>query len=90
MAVAAKDSNNVNAITGLLNTNGSTVQRAYADATSHSLSVQDATTGSDAGNDAAKHDSNNVPTWIAVSEVDGITPVPIFIDSSNQLLIDSS
>ena len=90
MANAAKDNNKVSAITGVLNTNGTTVSRIEIDPTTHVLDINDGVTGSDFGADLAARDANSVPVLIAVSEVDGVTPVPVYVDSDGKLLIDTT
>ena len=90
MAVAKKDDNLINTMTGVLNTNGTTITRIKIDPTSHVLDVSDGTSGSDLGADNAVRDDNFVPVLIAVSETDGSTPVQLYIDSNGKLLIDST
>lgn len=89
MANASIDSNSRASLTGLLNTNGSTITRVKIDATTHALSVDDAASGSDAGGVVAT-DSNGRPIVFAVSSADGITPVPLYVNSSGMLLINSN
>lgn len=90
MANARIDDNGRRTITGLLNTDGSTITNLTVNPTTHALSQSDGTTGSDLTGANAKFDANNKPTLIGVSEVDGITPVPVYINSSGQLLVDST
>ena len=90
MAQIKKDDNQVPAIAGVLNTDGTTVTRIKIDASTHILDVSDGTTGSDLGADRAARDDNGEPVFIATSESDGTTPVPLYVNSSGQLLIDSN
>lgn len=90
MADAAIDANSKAAITARLNTNGLTVTRIKADATTHAMQIDDNTTGSDNGGVNAATDSNDRPTMTAVSEADGVTLVALYVDSSGNLLVDST
>ena len=49
-----------------------------------------ASTGSDHGPTNALRDENNVPTLMAVSSADGVTPVVVYADSNGNLLIDNN
>lgn len=75
---------------GVLNTDGATPTRVKIDPTTHILDIEDNTTGSDLGNDLAARDNSGVPVLIAVSSVDGVTPVPLYVNSSGQLLIQTT
>lgn len=90
MADASIDANSNATITGRLNTNGTTVTRVQVDPSTHALSVDDNTTGSDHGGTIAATDSNGRPTMFAVSNADGVTLVALYVNSSGELLIDSS
>lgn len=90
MADAVKDANGVAAMTGVLNTNGTSIVRIKADPITHLLEVGDGTTGTDHGPAVAIKDGNSVATLMAVSSVDGKTPVVLYVDSSGNLLVDSS
>ena len=90
MAEAARDENNVPTLTAVLDSDGATVTRVEADPTSHVISVDDNTTGSDNGPDRAVRDENFVTTLIGVSSVDGVTPVAVYANSDGELLIDSN
>jgi len=87
---AERDDNNIPTIIAVLNTNGTTVGVVDANPTTHSLSVDNNTTGSDNGPTRALRDENFVPTLIAVSSVDGVTPVALYVDSDGKLLIDET
>lgn len=88
MADASIDENSRATLTARLNTNGLTVTRVQADASTHVLSVNDGTSGSDNGGTFAATDSNGRPTVFAVSSADGVTLVALYADSSGNLLID--
>lgn len=88
MANASIDENSKATLTALLNTNGATITRVQADASTHVLAVSDAHTGSDNGGTFAATDSNGRPTAFAVSSADGVTLVALYADSSGNLLVD--
>lgn len=90
MADAKLDENGRQAITGLLNTNGTTIVRVTADPTTHGLSADDDTTGSDNGGTNAHLDDNYRPTMFALSSAGDGTKVALYVDSTGHLLIDSS
>lgn len=90
MADAQLDENGRYSMTGLLDSDGSTITRVTADPTSHALSVDDDTTGSDNGGSYAHLDDNYRPTTYALSSADGVTKVALYVDSTGHLLIDSS
>ena len=92
MADSKRDENRVPTITGVLNSDGTTIVPIQIDPTTHALTVGDGTSGSDNGPSGgnALRDNNRVPVLMAVSESDGTTPVPIYADSSGSLLIDSN
>ena len=92
MSNAKKDGNYVSTITAVLDTDGITIENIFADPTSHALEVDDDTTGSDNGPtpERALRDENYVPTLYAVSSADGETPVALYVDAANKLLIDQS
>lgn len=56
----------------------------------HALGVSDGTTGTDNGRPAAARDENFVPVLMAVSSVDGVTPVEVYADAAiGYILINS-
>lgn len=87
---AKRDQNNVPGMLGVLNTDGETVMSVQANPTTHSLSVDNAATGSDNGPAQALRDGNFVPTLLAVSSADGETLVPLYVDADGKLLIDET
>lgn len=89
MANAQKDQNGMNTMTGILSSDGKTVIRIQASPTTHAMNIADGTTGSNLGPTLAKHDENMVPTLSAVSYLDGVTIVPLYVDANGNLLIDS-
>lgn len=90
MAAAARDNNNIPTIIAALESDGVTITRVRADATTHALSVSDGTTGTDHGTAAAQRDANFVPVLMAVSSVDGVTPVEVYVDATGALLIQTT
>lgn len=90
MANAVRDDNNVPALIAALNTDGATSTRVLAEPTEHYILVHDGTTGSDLTGDIDPRDENLVPFAMAVSEVDGVTPVVLYANSSGELLVDSN
>jgi hypothetical protein len=91
MSNAAKDQNGVSTLLGVLDSDGETLVRVKVNESSNnSLQVDDNTTGSDNGPSIAPRDQNFVPALIAVSSVDGVTPVVVYADSNGKLLIDSN
>lgn len=90
MANALIDENGNQSMTGLLNTNGTTITRVEADPTTHEMEVDDNTTGSDNGGNHAFFDGNQRTTMFAESsDGDGVL-VSLYVNSSGQLLVDSS
>lgn len=87
---AKRDENNVPGILGVLNTDGATVMAVQANPVTHSLSVDNNTTGTDNGPDRALRDENFIPTLLAVSSADGETLVPLYVDANGKLLIDET
>jgi len=91
MSNAAKDQNGVSTLLGVLDTDGETLVRVKVNVSSNnSLQVDDNTTGSDNGPSISPRDDNFVPALIAVSSVDGVTPVVVYADTNGKLLIDSN
>ena len=90
MAQTKKDSNNVDTMTGVLNTDGTTPINITINPTTHILDASDGSSGSDFGNDWAARDNNSVPVLMAVSNADGITPVMLYVNSSGQLMVKST
>lgn len=90
MANAAIDANSKQTITARLNTDGLTVTRIKAAPSTHAMSIDDNTTGSDNGGTYAATDSNGRTAMFAVSSADGVTLVALYANSSGQLLVDST
>ncbi len=90
MTNAKRDDNNKPAILAVLNTDGTTVAPVEINPTTHGLSVDNNTTGTDQGPERALRDENFVTTMLAVSDVDGVTPVSLYVDSNGKLLIDET
>lgn len=90
MANSKHDNNQVPTITGLLNTDGSTIKLISINPTNHIVDSSDGSTGSDLSGDNAPRDDNRHTTLIAVSSADGTTPVPLYVNASGQILIKST
>lgn len=90
MSQIKTDDNQVETMAGVLNTDGATPMLVKINPTTHILAISDGTTGSDFGNDNAARDSNGRPVLLAVSSSDGATPVPLYVDSSGNLLIQTT
>lgn len=92
MTNAYRDENNVPTLIGTLNTNGTSIVRILVVPTTHLLKVSDGSSGSDNGNNGnnANKDENSVPVFMAVSSVDGKTPVEVYTDASGNLLVNSN
>jgi hypothetical protein len=90
MTDAKRDQNFVPTILAALNAAGTGVLPVKADPSNHALQIDDDTTGSDHGQTQALRDQNDVHSIMAVSEVDGVTPVVLYADSNGKLLIDSN
>jgi len=82
-----RDDNQVEAIAGVLNTDGSTVTRIKANSSTHVLAVSDGSTGTDYGNDLAVRDANGTPVLIATDASNNI--IPLYVDSNGNLLIET-
>ncbi len=89
MANHLRDSNSVPTLAGLLSTDGSTITNVAIDPATHVLDTDDNTIGTDAGSDVGR-DGNYIPVSFALSEADGVTPVPLYVNASGELLIDSN
>lgn len=89
MTNAKKDGNYASTMIGTLNTDGSTITPVQAVPSTHALKIDDNTTGSDNGPTRALRDENSVTTLMAVSSADGVTPVPLYVDSDGKLLVNS-
>lgn len=87
MAEIKKDDNQVPTISGVLNTDGTTVTRVKVDPSTHVLQISDGTTGSDLGNDLAVRDNNGEPVATATDANGNI--IPLYVDSSGNLLVQS-
>lgn len=90
MANASRDENTVPTLLAGLESDGVTLVKVEVNPTSHSLKVDDDTTGSDFGPDDAPRDQNFVPALMAVSSADGVTPVVVYATATGELLIDST
>lgn len=82
-----RDGNRVPTLRGALSTDGTTIVNVQANPTTHRLSANIGSTGSDFGTPNAKRDDDRVPVLMAVSAADGVTPVEIYANISGQLLM---
>lgn len=90
MAVAKIDENGRESITALLNTDGLTITRVEANALTNGLKVDDSSLGSDAGGNPNTLDDNFRPIFFAESSDGDGTLVPLYVNSSGELLVDSN
>lgn len=92
MTNAYLDENGVATIIGISNTDGAAIRRIAADPSTHILNTNNDTTGTDRGNNGnnAYRDENERPVLIAVSSADGKTPIELYVDSVNNLLVNST
>lgn len=90
-ANAAIDGNRVPTVMGMQNNQVGGLIRLYVNPTSHGMAISDGTGGNDYGTVNAERDGNRHTGIIGASSADGITPVPIYIDTANNgLLIKST
>lgn len=75
---------------GVLNTDGSTPTPVRAVASTNIMKVSDGTTGTVTSIARAQSDANSVRTLTAVSNSDGTTLVTLAVNSSGQLLIQTT
>lgn len=90
MTNASLDENGVHTLIAGLNTNGTTIVRVKVNTTNHALKVADGSSGTDHGPTNDLRDENSKTALMAVSSVDGVTPVVVYADSSGNLLIQST
>jgi len=93
MTNAKRDQNNVPTLICASSTDGETIVAICSDPVVRGLCVEDASTGSDNGNNSgnASRDENNVTVLMAVSSVDGVTPIEVYANPlTNKILIDSN
>ena len=92
MSNAKHDENARPTMIGISNVDGVTIEAVKAHPTNHGLEVDDATTGSDVGNNngVALLDENSVPVLMAESSAGDGTFVELYVnDSTGRLLINS-
>lgn len=85
-----RDGNSQAVAAGILNTDGVTPTMVTSDPTLHLLMVDDASTGSVSASADARRDDNSITTLLAASSSDGSTPVELAVNSSGQLLVQST
>ena len=87
MSNAKQDANRINTMTGVQDTNNSTIVNMSADETSHRLQVTYQGTDGVSNDALANRDENYKPVLVAVSSDDGETPVELLVTSDGKLLI---
>lgn len=91
MTNAYRDENSIPTLITTSKNDGVTIVRIQANPTTHSLKVEDNTTGTDYGQGNAMKDENNIPVLLAVSSADGFTPVEVYGDPvTGAILVDSN
>lgn len=90
MTNAYRDENGVPTLIAAKNTDGATIMRLRADSSTHALSVDDGTAGTDKGPTNDLRDENGATCLMAVSSSDGQTPVILYTDANNLLLLKST
>lgn len=91
MENSAQDQNFVKSLIASQNNASVLPARLRAEPISHSLAIDDGTSGTDFGPVNAARDGNDVTCIMAVSSADGITPVALYVDAiTKALLINSS
>lgn len=89
MTALPRDNDRTTVIAGVLDSDGLTIKPIYANPSTHALKVANAATGSSQAGNSAIRDENRITTMMAVS-TDGVTLIPLYADSSNNLLIKST
>jgi len=87
MTDAKRDNNQVPVMLGVSNADGKTPTPIKIDPTSHTILMENGSSGTDLGGDDAARDNNQVPVMLAVSEDDGETPVPLYINPATGALL---
>ena len=87
---AFRDNNGIQVMLGTDSTDGITPIVLYVEPVTHSIEVDDNTTGSDLSAANARRDVNYEPVTVGTSSSDGITAEAIYINpSTKKLLINS-
>jgi len=87
MSNAKIDQNYVKTIVAENASGSKEIVSVSANPVSNGLKINLDTPGSNSGIDFASRDNNRVPVLIAVSALDGKTPVPIYADDNGAILI---
>lgn len=93
MSNASRDENSRIAIIAASNLDGTTIVPIKANPTNHALKVEDATGGSDNGNNSgvAMLDENGIPVWTALSSDGSGTIIEVYGDPvTGKLLVNSN
>lgn len=85
-----REKNRVTVAFGVLNTNGLSLVPIKSGLLGGSLLISDGTSGPNLTGSDALRDENFETTLLAVSSVDGVTPVPIYVNASGALLTKST
>ena len=81
------DENRIPVVQGVSNADGKTILPVYANPVTHALGMTAGLGGSDLSGDVAQRDENRKVAFMAVSAVDGVTPVEIYVDSTTNKLL---
>lgn len=93
MSNAKLDQNSRPSIICASKDDGTTIVPIIANPTTHEISVDDASTGTDNGNNggAAMLDENGIPVWTALASDGSGTIVEVYADpATGKLLVDST
>lgn len=91
MTTAKIDANRVPTLLAVSSSDGSTLLNVKANPVNNAMKAENNTTGSDLGSPVNDpRDENRKVAFWAVSAVDGVTPVAVYVDSNGQLLINSN
>lgn len=89
MTSTPRDNNRIPMLLATNNTDGKTVVSIIADPSSHRIRALDGVSGSSLSFENSQKDDNRVSAIWGVSSSDGITPIPIYCDSTGKLLTQS-
>lgn len=87
MANSGRDSNGVTTEIGVLNTDGATPTPVKGNPTTHEVGISIGTSGSDLGDNNADRDDNGVTGLCALSSDGDGAIVPLYINSSGQIMV---
>ena len=81
------DENRIPVAKGISSTDGTTVVDIYSLAADNAICIDDGVGGSDLGPANDKRTDNRKVAFMAVSAVDGVTPVPVYVDATTHCLL---